>query len=122
MKIKRTGRRRSHAKHQEPPGSTVEELAAQLAPPEERALAEAERAAESAAQHGAGAIVVDTGALKMPTGFAESRRKSRFEINRVVVFVTMLMLLFTAFIAWQISRTPDDRDEPQDVRVIPGEQ
>ena len=115
MKIKRTGRRGRHARHPGPEGSTVEELAAQLAPPEEQQQG---AHAGNGVRHAAGAIVVDTDALKMPSGFAESRRESRFEVGRVVVFVTVLMLLFTAFIAWQITRMPDDRDEPQPVRVV----
>ncbi|HLL75799.1 MAG TPA: hypothetical protein VK421_11110 [Pyrinomonadaceae bacterium] len=110
MRIGRRKGRERHARYSGPEGSTVEELAAQLAPPEESGGGNGTRQA--------GAIVVDTGALKMPEGFAESRRESRFEVGRVVVFVTLLMLLFTAFIAWQITLMPDDRDDPQPVRVV----
>jgi len=117
MNIKKGKKRVRHAHYSGPEGATVEELAAQLAPPEEQARAAG--AGGNGAQHGQ--IVVDTGALKMPTGFAESKRESRFEIGRVVVFVTLLMLLFTAFIAWQITRMPDG-DEPQPVRVVGSEQ
>ena len=115
MRIRRTGRRGGLAPRPEPAGSTVEELAAQLAPPEEQsqpAAAEANGAPQS------GSIVVDGSALKMPEGFGASKRESRFEVGRVVIFVAGLMLLFTAFIAWQITRMPDERDEPQPVRVI----
>ena len=119
MKLRRRKKRGRHAHYSGPEGSTVEELAAQLAPPEEQAQ---RTPGGNGAQQAAGQIVVDTGALKMPTGFSETKRASRFEVGRVVVFVTLLMLLFTAFIAWQIARTPDDRDEPQPVRVVPGEQ
>ena len=112
MKIRRRKGRGRHMRYTGgPEGATVEELAAQLAPPEEQARA----AGGNGAQHTAGAIVVDTGALKMPTGFAETKRESRFEVGRVVVFVTVLMLLFTAFIAWRVSKM---RDEPTPVRVI----
>lgn len=114
MKLRRRRKRGRHAHYSGPEGSTVEELAAQLAPPEEQARA----AGGNGGQQAAGTIVVDTGALKMPEGFAERKRESRFEIGRVVVFVTVLMLLFTAFVAWQIARTPDDRDEPQPVKVV----
>ena len=117
MKIRRRRKRGRHAHYSGPEGSTVEELAAQLAPPEEQAEeALAARAADGVRQ--GGAIVVDTGTLKMPEGFAESRRESRFEIARVVVVVALLMLLFTTFIAWQIARTPDERGQPQPVRVV----
>jgi hypothetical protein len=112
---KRRGRGR-HAHYSGPEeGSTVEELAARLAPPEEQ-----QQQGGNGARQAAGAIVVDTGALRMPEGFAESRRESRFEVGRIVVFVTALMLLFTAFIAWQITRMPEE--EPQRVRVVGSEQ
>ena len=119
MKIKKGRKRGRHAHYSGPQGATVEELAAQLAPPEEQ---QARASGGNGAQHAAGAIVVDTGALKMPTGFAESRRESHFEIGRVVVIITLLMLLFTAFIAWQITRMPDESGEPQPVRIVPSEQ
>jgi hypothetical protein len=114
MKLRRRKKRGRHTHYSGgPEGTTVEELAAQLAPPEEQA-----RAAGGAggANHAAGSIVVDAGALKMPEGFTARKRESRFEVGRVVVFVTLLMLLFTAFIAWQISRMPED--EPLPVRVV----
>jgi len=114
MKLrKRKGRRRG-ARYSGPEGSTVEELAAQLAPPEEQQQQGAP--GHNGVHHAAGTIVVDTGALKMPSGFVESKLESRFEIGRVVVFVTLLMLLFTAFIAWQITLMPED--EPQPVRIV----
>jgi hypothetical protein len=113
MKIRRRKGRGRDARRSGPEGSTVEELAAQLAPPEEQAAA-----AAGGGRLATGTIVVDTAALKMPEGFAASRRESRFEVGRVVVFVTLLMLLFTAFIAWQITLMPDERDEPQPVRVV----
>ena len=119
MKTRKDKKRGRHAHYSGPEGATVEELAAQLAPPEEQARASG---GGNGAQHAAGAIVVDTGALKMPEGFVSAKRESRFEIARVVVFVAALMLLFTAFIAWQIAQTPDDRDEPQPVRIVPSEQ
>ena len=114
MKIKRTGRRGGRARQPGPEGSTVEELAAQLAPPEEQQQG---AAGGNGVQHAAGSIVVDAATLRMPEGFAASKRESRFEVGRVVVFITLLMLLFTAFIAWQITRMPDG-DEPQPVRIV----
>lgn len=109
---KRKGR---DARYSGPDGSTIEELAAQLAPPEEQQQQDAPDG--DGVHHAAGSIVVDTGALKMPHGFAESRRESRFEISRVVAVTTVLMLLFTAFVAWLITRMPAE-DEPQPVRVV----
>ena len=110
---KRKGR---DARYSGPDGSTIEELAAQLAPPEEQQQQQGAHAGNGV-HHAAGSIVVDTGALKLPSGFAESRRESRFEISRVVAVTTVLMLLFTAFVAWQITRMPAE-DEPQPVRVV----
>ena len=117
MKLRRRKKRGHHAHYSGPEGSTVEELAAQLAPPEEQAR---EAGGGNGAQHVAGSIVVDTSALKMPEGFAARKRESRFEVGRVVVFVTLLMLLFTAFVAWQITLMPED--EPLPVRVVPDKQ
>ena len=116
MKTRRRKGRGRHAHFSGPEGSTVEELAAQLAPPEEQDP----RAGGDGAGKGGGAIVVDTGALKMPEGFAARKRESRFEVARVVLFITALMLLFAAFVAWQITRMPDG-DQPQPVRVVPSE-
>jgi hypothetical protein len=117
MKLRRRKGRGRHTHYSGgPEGSTVEELAAQLAPPEEQARAAGGGGGGNGAQHAAGSIVVDDGAFKMPEGFATRKRESRFEVGRVVVFVTLLMLLFTAFIAWQITRMPED--EPLPVRVV----
>jgi hypothetical protein len=109
-------KRKGHgAHHKGPEGATVEELAAQLAPPEEQARGAA--GGGNGAHHAAGQIVVDTSAVKLPTGFAAAQRESRFEIGRVVLIVTLLMLLFTAFVAWQISLMPPE-DDPQPVRIV----
>lgn len=92
--------------HSGPAAAPAEELAARLAPPEERA-----NGAADGGKRGAGAIVVDAASLKTPDAGGRER-ESRFGVSRVVLFVAGLMLIFTAFIAWQIYLTPDDRDEP----------
>jgi hypothetical protein len=117
MRIKKTGRRGGHRPHsKEPADVTVEEKAARLAPPEEQA-----RRAANGGNQRAGTIVVDEAGVKMPAGFGRAARESRFEINRVVLTVVLLALLFTAFIAWQVTLMPEG-DEPRAVRVVgPGE-
>jgi hypothetical protein len=83
-------------------GGDTQELAAQLAPLEERGGGGAQG---GAAQNNGGSIVVDTGALKMPAGLAaqqEDRRILGFE--PVVIFIVVLALAFIAFIAWQVSQ------------------
>ena len=118
MKEGKRRRRGRHAHYAGPPGSPVEELAAQLAPPEEQ---NPELETREGVRRNGGSIIVDTGALKMPEGFSEQKKQSRFEVARVVVVVAALMLLFTAFIAWQVTRMPSG-DEPQPVRIVgPGD-
>lgn len=106
-------RRRHHGHYSGPPDGTAAELAAQLAPAEERDAKPG--APRPGAPGNGGAIVVDTGALKLPEGFGAARKKSRLFEDRVVLVIVVLMLLFTAFIAWRVSRM---RDEPQPVRVV----
>jgi hypothetical protein len=86
--------------HVAPSGDT-EELAAQLAPLEERG-----RAGGGGAPNNGGSIVVDTGALKLPEGLVAEREKDKrlLGFEPVVLFIVVLALAFIAFIAWQISR------------------
>jgi hypothetical protein len=84
-------------------GGDTRELAAQLAPLEERGGGGA--AQGGASRNNGGSIVVDTGALKMPAGLAaqqEDRRILGFE--PVVIFIVVLALAFIAFVAWQVSQ------------------
>ena len=111
MKIKKK-RRRHHGHYSGPAGGTVEELAAQLAPAEER---DAKPDARPVAQNNGGAIVVGAGAPSLPEGFGAARKRSRLFEDRVVLVIVALALLFTAFIAWRVSQMSD---EPQPVRVI----
>jgi hypothetical protein len=88
--------------HVAPSGDT-EELAAQLAPLEERGGG----AQGGGAQNNGGSIVVDTGALKLPEGLAAEGEKDKrlLGFEPVVLFIVVVALAFIAFIAWQISRT-----------------
>jgi hypothetical protein len=83
----------------------TQDLAAQLAPLEER---DGSRQTRAGAHDNGGSIVVDTGALKMPEGLAaeqeEGKRLLGFE--PVVLVIILLMLAFIAFIAWKISEMP----------------
>jgi hypothetical protein len=105
-KVERDARRHvrgSHAaRHRTEPSGSVEDVAAQLAPLEEQTAAR-----KSGANNG-GAIVVDTGTLKLPEGLVEEKQKKRLilGVEPVVFFIIAFAVLFILFIAWQISRMP----------------
>ena len=91
-----------------------DELAAQLAPLEEQ---DKQAAAEQVgsdlnstsvqADPGYGAIIVDNDSLKIPTGITEEQDEKRFfGLEPVVLVVMILVLVFIAFIAWQITLMP----------------
>jgi hypothetical protein len=96
-------------------GETAQ-LAAQLAPLEEQDKHAARR--QGANGHGAahnggssliqepGALIVDTGGLNLPTEFTESGGGNFWDIEPVVLVIVGVMLVFIAFIAWQISLMP----------------
>jgi hypothetical protein len=86
--------------HVAPSGDTAE-LAAQLAPLEERG-----GGGRAGAQNNGGSIVVDTGALKLPEGLVADQGKDKrvLGFEPVVLFIIVLALAFIAFIAWQISQ------------------
>jgi hypothetical protein len=89
--------------HVEQSGDTAE-LAAQLAPLEERGGG----AHSGGAHDNGGSIVVDTGALKLPEGLVAQQEKDRrlWGFEPVVLFIIVVSLAFIAFVAWQISRMP----------------
>jgi hypothetical protein len=102
--MKKNGRktRRSMKLHSHvAPSGSAEELAAQLAPLEERGGAQAGNN-----NNNGGSIVVDTGALKMPEGLVAEQEKNKrlLGFEPVVLFIIVLSLAFIAFIAWQISQ------------------
>ncbi|MCA1642198.1 MAG: hypothetical protein LC785_09670 [Acidobacteria bacterium] len=107
--MKKNGRRKPRRSfklhsHVEPSGET-EDLAAKLAPLEELGGG----AQADAAQNNGGAIVVDTGALKMPEGLAAQQEEDRRLIlgfEPVVLLIVVLSLAFIAFIAWKVSEMP----------------
>jgi hypothetical protein len=78
------------------------QLAAQLAPPEEQG-----NAADRSANNG-GAIIVDSGGLKLPRDFIEEEKdaSSSFRPDPVVVLIFFLSLAFIAFITYLISVEP----------------
>lgn len=86
--------------HVEPSGDT-KDLAAQLAPLEER-----DGASQAGGHDNGGSIVVDTGALKMPEGLVAQQEKDKLLLGfePVVLFIVVMMLAFIAFVAWQISQ------------------
>ena len=82
----------------------TKELAAQLAPLEERGRG----AQAGGGQNNGGSIVVDTGALKLPEGLVAERERDRriLGFEPVVLFIVVVALAFIAFIAWKISEMP----------------
>jgi hypothetical protein len=93
------------ARHRAEPSGNVEELAAQLAPLEEQT---ASRGTPTGANNHDGAIIVDTGRLKLPEGIGadDAKPKGLFGIEPIVLAIIALMLAFILFVAWQISRMP----------------
>jgi hypothetical protein len=95
-------------------GDTAQ-LAAQLAPLEEQDTQAARRQGANghgAGQNGAGliqepgALIVTTDRLHLPKEFTESGEGRLLDIEPVVIVIVGAMLLFIAFIAWQISLMP----------------
>lgn len=104
-------RRRSFKSHSRAAhDGTTEDLAAQLAPLEEQS---ASRVAQTDANNNGGAIVVDTGALRLPEGFAEEKERNGrlWGMEPVVFWIILLALAFIAFVAWQITRMPAKNEE-----------
>ncbi len=89
-------------------GDTAQ-LAAQLAPLEERKKSEgvgADSLKGGNTTQQSGAIVVDNDTLKLPKEVMEGRGKRFLEVEPVVLVILVVMLTFIAFIAWQISQMP----------------
>ena len=108
MKGKKRRRHTHYAGSQQ--GVPVEELAAQLAPAEEH-----DRKAAAGTHNNGGAIIIDAGGLNLPEGLGAKRKRTRLFEDRVVIVIVALALIFTAFVAWRVSRMSD---EPTPVRVI----
>lgn len=83
-------------------------LAAQLAPPEEQRRS---AKAHSPSNHGAvqehGAIVVDNNNLNLEEIEDVKHGKTILGMEPIVLAILIGMLLFIAFIAWQISQMPE---------------
>ncbi|HEX8130119.1 MAG TPA: hypothetical protein VF527_13535 [Pyrinomonadaceae bacterium] len=97
-------------------GDTAQ-LAAQLAPLEEQDKQAARRQqgatnGRGAAQNGGtliqeqGVLIVDTNHLNLPPELTETGGGRVWQIEPVVIVIVGAMLLFIAFIAWQISLMP----------------
>jgi hypothetical protein len=112
MTIRHPLRDRHKKRHK---GDTAQ-LAAQLAPLEEQDTRAARR--QGANVHGAGghnggrliqehgALIVDTEGLHLPRELTETGESGFRDIEPVVLVIVGAMLLFIAFIAWQISLMP----------------
>lgn len=89
------------------------EIAAQLAPLEEQHKGAAARTRTTAGElhsrlvQEPGAIIVDSEGLSLSDDIAEGRYGKQFlGMEPVVLVILGFMLLFIAFIAWQISQMP----------------
>ncbi|MDQ3253424.1 MAG: hypothetical protein M3R15_05885 [Acidobacteriota bacterium] len=85
--------------------------ASRLAPPEEQEsnhLPSPTDTASGAKGYGKNAIVVDTGALKLPETFLDEDREDAAWSHPapVVIVILCVLLSFIAFIAWLIASTP----------------
>ena len=113
----RKKRRKWRTRHAHGPGHThgngdrrrhEEELSKRLAPLEET---EAFRQSEQTDGHRGDikdTIRVDRTNIKMPESFLEEERDAAdvFRLHPVVIFILVVVLAFTAFIAWQITLMP----------------
>ncbi|HEV2913053.1 MAG TPA: hypothetical protein VGX92_07035 [Pyrinomonadaceae bacterium] len=102
--------RESRRKHNPVKTSSREaaERAAQLAPLEERGNGGGGGASRSATGRD-GALVVDTGALKLPEGLmeeADAPTQSLFHLEPVVLVILVFALAFIAFITYLIATEP----------------
>ncbi|HEV2879733.1 MAG TPA: hypothetical protein VGX24_00385 [Pyrinomonadaceae bacterium] len=96
-------------------GDTAQ-LAAQLAPLEEQDTRAARRQGANVhttgGQNGGrliqehGALIIDTDHLNLPKELTESGESRFWDIEPVVLVIVGVMLVFIAFIAWQISLMP----------------
>ncbi len=111
MDLKKTLQIHSHRKHKK--GDTAR-LAAQLAPLEEQDRHAAEQQPENKAavmkmqsDPGFSAIVVDKDNLIVPTDIMEGGdEKTYLGMEPVVIVILGVMIMFIAFIAWQITLMP----------------
>ncbi len=80
------------------------ELAAQLAPPEEQPTGQ-EAGAKCEPHHHHGTIVVDTGELKLPRGIGEEEKQGAklFDVNPIVAFLFIFLIIFIAYISYLIA-------------------
>ena len=87
------------------PVSTGSEEAAKIA--SNLAPLEEQESREGARQHPNGKIVLDTGELKLPKDFIEEDKQADGSgLDRVLIFLLVIVLGFIAFIAYLISIEP----------------
>jgi hypothetical protein len=85
-----------------------EELAHRLAPLEETpAFREAEQA--DAGKRANDTIRIDRQSVKVPEYLGEGKRdiETTFKLDTPVIVILIILIAFTAFIAWQISLMPE---------------
>lgn len=107
-----------HPLHRRRKKGDTAQLAAQLAPLEEQNAQAAKR--QGANGHGAGqngrliqehgALIIDTENLHVLRGMGEGSdagKRHFLGIEPIILVILIAMLIFIAFIAWQISRMPE---------------
>jgi hypothetical protein len=98
----------SHRFHRRKKKGDTAQLAAQLAPLEEQSgRAETEQLGIAGASHEPGAIVVDNAPGNLSKDIMEGGyERTLLGMEPVVLVILGVMLVFIAFIAWQISQMP----------------
>jgi hypothetical protein len=111
MDLKRLTRHRSPRRRRK--GDTAE-LAAQLAPLEEQSTTDAAKQTGAAVASGNGQVSQDSGAIIVDKNLDHVPRDMMEEVGEktflgmepVVLVILCLMLVFIAFVAWQITQMP----------------
>jgi hypothetical protein len=105
MAVKKTKKKPRRLRRFNKNGMSVDELAAQLAPPEEQA---GQAAIEAKKSTGNGAIIVDKSSLKIPASLDEEKRETArlFGLEPVVITILVISLTFIAFITYLIAHMP----------------
>lgn len=107
-------RKKRHANRHYIPGphEDAATVAARLAPAEEKGRPAAPAPGGEPGKNG-GSIVVDAGPTNLPGEFGKDAGARRFlGLEPVVIVIVALMLVFIAFVAWQITKMPTAVDDP----------
>ena len=99
----------SHHRHDE----HEKDIAARLTPLEE--TEEFRKSHQSDGEHAPDdTIHVDSSSVRVPENLVDEDREGAniFRLEPVVLFILVVMLAFIAFIAWQVTLMPENRNDP----------